>query len=114
MFAQADLRLAKGPILIAHQAKHGQQLRLGKPPLAEFRALGGKTARLTSRANRANRPSPISAISKGEEFRATSALPGSGPIQLPRIEDVSRVRPVLLTTAVRKVIGGANREALGS
>ena len=39
---QADLSLAKGPVLITHQAKHGQQLRLRELPLAELRALRGQ------------------------------------------------------------------------
>jgi len=46
VFAQTDLGLAKSPVLIPHQTKHGQQLRLRELPLAELRALRGQN-RLT-------------------------------------------------------------------
>jgi hypothetical protein len=39
VFAQPHLGLAKGPVLIAHQAQHGQQLRLGELTLAKLGAL---------------------------------------------------------------------------
>ena len=42
MLPEPDLNFTKGPVLIAHQAKHGQQLRLRKLPLAELRALRGQ------------------------------------------------------------------------
>ena len=44
VLAQSDFSLAKGPVLLAHQAKHGQQLRLRKLPLAELRALRGQNS----------------------------------------------------------------------
>ena len=39
---QSNLSLTKGPILVAHQAKHSQQLRLRKLPLAELGPLRGQ------------------------------------------------------------------------
>ena len=39
MLAQSHFGFAKGPVLIPHQAKHRQQLRLRELPLAELGAL---------------------------------------------------------------------------
>lgn len=42
MFPQLNLGFTQGPILVAHQAKHRQQLRLRKLPLAELGPLRGQ------------------------------------------------------------------------
>ena len=39
VFAEPHLGFAKGPVLVAHQAEHSQQLRLREGPLAELRSL---------------------------------------------------------------------------
>ncbi len=62
MLAQPDLGFAESSIFVTNQAKHNQQLRLRKRPLAEISSRAGNTARLTSRARRPNRTSPTSAI----------------------------------------------------
>src|ERR1700680_4146922 len=40
MLAQTHLGFAKGPVLVAHQTEHRQQLRLGKLAFAEATAVG--------------------------------------------------------------------------
>ena len=36
-FSECEMRFTKGPIFIAHQVQHRQQLRLGELPFAELR-----------------------------------------------------------------------------
>jgi len=38
-FSECEMRFTKGPIFIAHQVQHRQQLRLGELPFAELRAV---------------------------------------------------------------------------
>ncbi len=64
VLAQADPSLAKGLVLITHPAKHGQQLRLCKLPLAELRALRGQN-NLTDFQSQAGKPHQ-SNLSHGE------------------------------------------------
>jgi len=45
VFAQARLGFAKGPIFVAHQTEHRQQLRLGELMFAEARAVGRQNLR---------------------------------------------------------------------
>jgi hypothetical protein len=45
VLAQAHLGFAKGPVFLAQQAQHRQQLRLGKLMFAEARALGRQNLR---------------------------------------------------------------------
>jgi hypothetical protein len=62
---QAALGFAKGPVFVAHQAKHGQQLRLGELVFAEARAVGRQNlcghlqrhARKGQESNLGHRPS---------------------------------------------------------
>jgi hypothetical protein len=62
MLAEPHLGLAKGPIFVAHQAKNGQQLRLGKLLFAEAASVARRHPRETCRAMRAKGKSPTSAI----------------------------------------------------
>jgi hypothetical protein len=45
VLAQAYFSFAKGPVFVAHQAQHRQQLRLGKLMFAEARAVGRQNLR---------------------------------------------------------------------
>jgi hypothetical protein len=45
VLTQAGLGFAKGPVFVAHQTKHGQQLRLGELMFAETRAVGRQNRR---------------------------------------------------------------------
>jgi len=44
MLAESNLGFAEGPVLVAHLAQHGQQLRLPELPLAEPGALHRQSA----------------------------------------------------------------------
>jgi hypothetical protein len=74
VFAQTNSGLAKGPILLAHQAKHGQQLWLRELPFTELRA-PRRQNRLTDLKSQTGKPtSPTSAIVLAESlsnFRLT-------------------------------------------
>src|SRR5882672_5405219 len=58
VLAQAHFGFAKGPVFVAHQAQHRQQLRLGELMFAEARAVGRQNLRghLQSHASKGQEP----------------------------------------------------------
>jgi hypothetical protein len=92
VLAQARLGFAEGPIFVAHQAQHRQQLRLGKLMLTEARTVGWQNlrghlqrhARKRQESNFGHRPScPI------RKHRKTTLV---DPHNEFCVEDVNRAR----------------------